>query len=202
LAATGLNPAELARKWGIDLKELDGEVRRRRIFQGDGASARKARDASDGLEHAFLDFGKVRELASETRDETARYVREAIFEFAELAEPWRSRLLADRYSKPLKSWIVRYLRGRLIGDVDHLAAPDEAYPLFIRTAEIQSLALRPDGSYRIAMNENFREKFSDSVRFQRTSFEVWGEREDREPSQEAFEVQGADEREETTEETR
>jgi hypothetical protein len=83
--------------------------------------------------------------------------------------------------------------------VADLAAPDEPYPIFERNPEITSLMLRPDGSYHFEMTENLRAKFSDSVRFEGTSFEVWGEREAREPSPQTLEVKGGDEREETTE---
>lgn len=63
--------------------------------------------------------------------------------------------------------------------MDELAAPDDSYPTFVRTAEITTVRLRPDGSYDLQMNENFRAKFSDGLEFHRTSFEVWGEREER-----------------------
>ena len=173
-SAADVEPKELAETWDVDLKDLDGDVRRRMIFRGDATTAKKARQASDGLEHGYLDFGKVRELARETRDATAGYVRAAILEFADLDEAWRSRLLGDPFKKPLRSWIVRYLRGTLIGDVDDLAAPDEAYPMFHRTYGIKSLTLRPDDRYNFEMDENFRASFSESVQFKRKSFEVWG----------------------------
>jgi hypothetical protein len=176
-AAAAGTPQQLADAWGVEIRELDGEVRRRAIFQGDAEVARGARAASDGLEHGYLDFGEIRELARPTRDATARYVREAIISFADLAEPARSRLLSEEYAEPLRSWIVRYLRGRLVGDADDLAAPDEAYPTFFRTKKVQALSLRSDGSYGVQMEENFRSSFNDAVQFQPTSFEVWGARE-------------------------
>src|SRR5919108_2909778 len=203
-AAVGLKPDELAGTWGVDLRDLDGEVRRRIIFRGDADSQKKAREASDGLEHGYLDFGEIRELARQTRDATAGYVREAIFQFSDLDEPWRSRLLGDRYKKPLKSWIVRYLRGMLVGDVNDLAAPDQAYPKFDRTYEIKTLEQREDGNYHFEMEENFRASFSDSVQFVGKSFEVWGARDETAAEAEAapfgFEVvKGGTEKETTTE---
>jgi hypothetical protein len=163
---------ELAEAWGVPLKELDGEIRRRMIFRGDADAARKAREASDGIEHGYLDFGVIRELSGETRKVTAACVRGAIFEFADLGEPWRGRLLEERYSEPLRSWIVRYLRGRLVGDVDDLAAPGEPYPTFIRTKTLEDVEMLEDGSYHFQMVENFRAPFSEGVEFQGRSFEV------------------------------
>jgi hypothetical protein len=191
----GVEREDLAKAWSVDIKELDGEVRRRTIFRGDADVAGKARAASDGFEHGYANFGPIRELASETRDVTATYVREAIFEFADFGEPWRSRLLADRYRQPLKQWIARYRRGKLIGDADELAAPDEAYPLLRRTQRLKGLTLLPDGSYRFQMEENFEGLFNNGVRFHGTSLQVRGVRE------ESAEFQpGGSERDTTTEE--
>lgn len=201
--ATGATSnAELAEEWGIALDALDGEVRRRAIFQGDADVARDARRASDGLEHGYLDFGAIREMASRTRDATARYVREAIFEFVDLEEPWRSRLLAERYATPLRSWIVRYLRGKLLGDVDDLAEPDQAYPMFHWKKTMKSLSLQPDGSYRFQMDENFRSSFNDAVQFRPTSVEIWGSREGRREERDGSELEmtGVEERVTTTDE--
>jgi hypothetical protein len=169
---------ELAEKWGVRLQELDGEIRRRLIFQNDVATARKAREASDGLEHAYLGFGALRGLAAETRDATAGYVREAILEFADLDEPWRERLLKNTYGKPLRSWIEKYLRGTFIGAADDLAAPDQAYPIFFHRHELKQATAEPDGTYKIQMEETLRGSFNEQLSFQGTSFEVWGAREE------------------------
>jgi hypothetical protein len=167
----------LAQSCGIEIQALDGEVRRRIIFQGDAEAARKARNASDGFEHGYLDFGEVRRLAAETRNATAGYVREAVIELAGVPEPYRARLLSPRYAKPLNSWIVRYLRGTLVGDADDLAADGEAYPKVARTSEIQRLSLREDGMYDVSIGEHFSNRFNPAVEFRPTSFEVWGARE-------------------------
>lgn len=75
LSRSRLTEDELARSWGIEERRagarrtrLAAEVRRRTLFRGDEETATKARKASDGLEHGFLEFARVRKLAADARD--------------------------------------------------------------------------------------------------------------------------------------
>jgi hypothetical protein len=130
---TGLDDDALALKYGIDERrraarstKLQAVIRRHVLFQGDDEAASKARQASDGFEHSFLDFTKVRTLAAEVRDRTARYLRTAIFDLCELDPETRSRLEGDPYDKPLRSFVARYMWGTLLGEAEDMAAPDQA----------------------------------------------------------------------------
>ncbi|MGZ6109714.1 MAG: hypothetical protein ACXWMR_16615, partial [Gemmatimonadaceae bacterium] len=58
-AAANSDRAGIASAWGIDIRQLDGEVRKRLILHGDADSYNKAKDASDGFEHGFLSFEEV-----------------------------------------------------------------------------------------------------------------------------------------------
>jgi hypothetical protein len=180
----GLDEEGVARSRGIDVdgapvksvwrRELESEVRRRILFQGDMATLAKTKRASDGLEHGFLDFTAVHTLAEETRDRTASYLREAIIDFAGLEDEMRQQLLALPYSTPLKCWLVRYLRGRFIGDAADLAAPDQEYPIFHWRSKLKSLKRTETGGYEITPDETLIARFSEEVTFQQTSFEIWG----------------------------
>ncbi|MGY1731770.1 hypothetical protein ACI798_09615 [Geodermatophilus sp. SYSU D01045] len=44
---------DLLAEWGIELKQLDSEVRRRVLCRGDAEAYAEAREASDGLEHGI-----------------------------------------------------------------------------------------------------------------------------------------------------
>jgi len=177
-ARMGLDAKQLADSWDIPISGLDGEVRRRVIFQGDRKSARQAREASDGLEHGYLGFGEIRDLARATRDATAKYVREAIFDLADLDEAMRKRLLVPPYGKPMKSWIAHYLKGKLVGETDELAAPGESYPGFTRTTKLIALSLRPDGNYTPQIEEKFSKAYSEGLAFEEASYEIWGARDE------------------------
>jgi hypothetical protein len=182
--SAGLDEADLARSWDIDVdgapvksvwrSKLEAEVRRRVLFQGDVSTHAKAKRASDGLEHGFLDFTSARTLAEETRDQTATYLREAIFEVADVDDGIRQRMLVPPYDKPLKSWLAKYLRGDFLGDADDLAAPDQQYPMFRWHSKLKELKRTDTGGYTITPDENMTAVFNDQVKFQPKSFEVWG----------------------------
>lgn len=90
-ARLGLTVDELMRSWAITdnrvavrRNKLNGEIRQRVLFRGDSDLAAQAKRASDGFEHGFLDFGAVRSLAEQARDETGRLLRRAILECADV----------------------------------------------------------------------------------------------------------------------
>jgi hypothetical protein len=89
LRASGDTKEALAVKWVLTENErgrldssLVAHARRRLIFKGDDATFEKARAASDGFEHGFEDLSEVDALATEVRDATARYLREATLRLA------------------------------------------------------------------------------------------------------------------------
>lgn len=183
-ATAGLTEDDVARSWGIDVdgapvksvwrRELDSEIRRRVLFRGDIATLAKAKRASDGLEHGFMDFTAARTLAEEARDLTAAYLREAVIDLADIDAETKERLFAPPYDKPLKSWLAKYMRGKFVGDAADLAAPDQEYPLFRWSSKLKSLERTETGGYRVTPDETLTAHFSDKIKFQSTSFEVWG----------------------------
>lgn len=96
---TGKSNQELAEGWGIELKQLDSEVRRRLIFREDTTTFQKARAASDGLEHGFKPFPEIHSLASQVRDSTAAYLREAILDMIPLDEQVKTVLLSSPFDR-------------------------------------------------------------------------------------------------------
>lgn len=183
-ASAGLSEKDLARSWGIDVdgapvksvwrRELESEVRRRIPFQGDTSTLAKAKRASDGLEHGFLDFTTARTLAEETRDKTAAYLREAVFSLAEIDAETKHRMLAAPYDTPLKSWLAKYMRGKFVGSATHLAEPTQEYPIFRWESKLKSLRRTETGGYQITPDETLTARFSSEVQFKPSSFEVWG----------------------------
>jgi hypothetical protein len=171
------NPAELATLWGIDIKALDGEVRRRILFRGDAETAAKAKKASDGFEHGYLPAVDIRQLATAARDKTAEYLRTAILDLAGAGDELRTTLTRSPYDVPLNPWIVRYLRGFFHGDAEELALPDQHYPMFTWNSKLKSHKLNDDGTYTIEMEEHLTARFNHALSFERQSFEMWGSRE-------------------------
>jgi hypothetical protein len=83
-------------------------------------------------------------------------------------------MLVPPYDKPLKPWLAKYMRGKFIGDAVDLAAPDQEYPIFRWTSKLEGLKRTETGGYTITPDENMTAVFSDQVRFQAVSFEMWG----------------------------
>jgi hypothetical protein len=65
---------QLLLDWGIGKKDLDGEVRKRLIFQSDIPAYKEAAEASNGFEHGFLDFAKIRNYSTTHVGSVAGYV--------------------------------------------------------------------------------------------------------------------------------
>lgn len=174
-SARGLSgPIDLASALAVDIKQLDATIRRDFILHGDAECYNQAKEASDGLEHGFLEFGRIWELSQKVRHRMARYVRTSIFDLAGLSGDAKTKLLSGAFAEPLGPFrIAKYLRGRLIGERDDLALPGSEYP-FIRWATIIKKCEPDDtGKLHIQFEEKLTPELADGVSFTPTSMEVW-----------------------------
>ena len=163
---------ELAESLGVPLEHLDPTVRRRLILEGDAECYKKAKEASDGFEHGFLDFNKIIENARDVRHRMANYVRKAILDMLELDPKDREAL--EKLDKPLGHWpIVKYFRGKLISDGDRLAAEGKAYPFLRWKPIIKNLSISPDGKFNFTITESFTAELAEGVSFRPESIEIW-----------------------------
>jgi hypothetical protein len=175
---------ELAATLNLNWEELEqykrqpllaAAFRRIHLFQGDDECYQKAKDASDGFEHGFMGLQEVRTLASEVRDRTARYLREAVVNIAGVEGEFRSIMLDAPYDKPIGSWpLARYLFGRLAGEVEELAAKDQVYPIVRWEWRIKSFTRSQAGSYNVESDQQITPLIGEGVTFRPTRFEVWG----------------------------
>ena len=169
----------LLREWGIERKQLDGEVRRRVIFHGDDDVHDTARTASDAVEHSFENFAAVQGDAARIRDRFASHIRSAIFEIAGINESIVGQLTSDPYDSPRESFpLSRFVRGKLTGAGDALAAPGNPYPRLDWQETIESISRNPDGSYRVTPTATITPRLAEGVQFAGGSYEVWGPRQD------------------------
>lgn len=155
---------------------LNGEVRRRLIFHGDAACMASTRKASDGFEHGFLDFAKVRDFAlSAIEAGAADHVRRAIFELSGVDGIVVDALREPRYIKPRADWpLARYLRGTFNGPAADLAPPDEQYPHFDWTVRINTFRRKDDGTYEVNFTDEPTLKVGAGVTASPGSLQVWG----------------------------
>lgn len=170
-----LAEADLAREWGVTGEDLEAEVRRRILFNGDDRCYKMAKSASDGLEHGFMPFPQVHGLAMQVRDATASYLRSAIVDVAGVEEKARRVLLGPPFDTPLGSWrYSKYIRGRLLGTTDELAEEGQEYPRMHWKTMVKAVSRKPSGDYNIEFTEEFKASLGEGVSFQPDSFEVWG----------------------------
>lgn len=155
---------------------LDGEARRRLIFHGDGECQRLTARASDGFEHGFEDFSKLRELANEAKARgVAEHVRGALFELLQLSPATVAVLTGGRYEKPRANWpITKYVRGACLGPADKLAAPDQEYPLLRWEGRVTAFRRKADTTHEISFAENLKVVCGEGIRFRQDNFEAWG----------------------------
>lgn len=162
---------ELADCLGVELKKLDPVVRRDLILNGDEDCYSKSKKASDGFEHGFLGFDKIHDLARDTRHRMAQYIREEIFNQLELDKETYDVLTQD---KPMGYWpIVKYVRGKLIGENAELAAQGNAYPFLKWEPSVNKCEITDEGKINIEYSENFTAELGDGIEFMPLSYEAW-----------------------------
>ena len=168
------NKNNLAESLGIELKELESTIRKEFLLKGDEECYAKARKASDGFEHGYLGFDKIRELSMDVRRRMASYVRSSILELCTIDIASMKILKSPPFDKPLGYWpIVKYIRGKLIGESSDLAAPGNMYPFIRWKPVVKSAVFDKEGKLKIKFKEHFREELGDGITFQPDSIEAW-----------------------------
>jgi hypothetical protein len=75
---------DLAQDWGIDVSQLDAEVRRRIIFQGNASVQDELNAISDAFEHGYRPIPELRSRAASVVNDAARLVRAGILKACKL----------------------------------------------------------------------------------------------------------------------
>lgn len=97
--------------------DVYGVLRRRDIFAGDDDAHRALREASNGIEHGYLNFGDARRLVDAIFDRAAAHVRTSILRESAIAEEDIVSLTTGIYTRPLPVWRPRLLaRGHWTAD--------------------------------------------------------------------------------------
>jgi hypothetical protein len=178
LERAGLTQDELLAAWGIELKQLDGEVRGRVLLHGDSATYAEARSVSDAAEHSFQAFAALHPRAAAIRDNLATHVRTSLMELADVPPDIRQALLSEPFTHPRESFpMTRLFRGRITGDAP-LPADGNPYPWVDWTSQMKAVSKNDDGSYRVSPEETMTARIGPNVTMTDMSFELWGPRQD------------------------
>jgi hypothetical protein len=179
LSQRAVDQAQLLEDWGVPIRQLDGEARRRLIFHEDDDVYDTARGASDAIEHSFQTFTDVHGEVAGIEDRLAAHVRAAIIEIADVDPETRAAALSRPYESPRESFPFRQIvRGRLTAPSDELAEPGLPYPWLDWDQTVSAFARNPDGGYRVTPTGQISPRLAPGVTFSMTSREIWGPRQD------------------------
>ena len=109
------------------LNDLDGEIRRRHLFQGDDPTFKLAKEASDGYEHSFNPLWKVRDQAVQALERAAEYLRRGIFDCSGIDPAAKDAMLHAYFRLPFDATLRLFLTGELTGTPEALDGMDD-YP--------------------------------------------------------------------------
>lgn len=167
--------SELANHLGVPLRDLDAHVRKRLLLKDDSECYEKAKEASDGFEHGYLEFDQIIGHAQDVRHRMAGFVREGILDLLDLTEGTRETLFSDSFAKPLGYWpLVKYLRGALVGGAaGSLSAEGNEYPFMRWKPVVESTHYSDGGSLRVRCHESVTAELGEGVEFRPESLEVW-----------------------------
>jgi hypothetical protein len=174
-AARGLaSREELAEVLGVPPRDLEPTVRRTLLLNGDAECYTKAKKASDGFEHGFLDFRDIHPLAQDVRHRMAEYVRGAIFELCVLDDAVTEILTKEPFDKPLGYWPpARYVWGRLRGSNPQLAVEGKAYPFLLWEPRVEECRVGEDGKIHVRFSETYTPELGEGISFEDGRHEVW-----------------------------
>jgi hypothetical protein len=173
--ARGLStPQELAGSLGVPLCGLDAAVRATLLLHGDAECYGKAKEASDGFEHGFLEFPTISALAKDVRHRMAAHVRSAILELCGVTGEALATLTGPPYDKPLGYWPpAKYLRARLVGDAPQLAAEGKEYPFLTWEPKTDECSVDAEGNVQLKFSEQLTQDVAEGMGFRDIRYEVW-----------------------------
>jgi hypothetical protein len=166
---------ELAKALGVDIKQLDGEVRRRLILRGDDECYKAGKSASDGLEHGFMPYDRIRSHATAAHRKLAQYIRLSILELTGIDSGILQKLLNDPFDRPIGSApLTKYMRGQIVGSAATLSKEGNVYPILIWNATIKSAKFSADGkTLSIEPEEKLTVAFGPGLSFKPKRTEIW-----------------------------
>jgi hypothetical protein len=154
---------------------LGEQIREQMIFEGDTETYKTAKEASDGLEHCFLELNKVADHALKCADKTFCYVRRTIVELLGLPSDLADELMTIK-PKDVQSR-RKIIRGRLIGAADDPAPEGERYPLLEWTSS-NGAFVREGATFEIKEKDKITVRTHPDISFQLDRLEVHGRLED------------------------
>jgi hypothetical protein len=127
-------------RWQIMREQIREQV----IFDGDHDTYVTAKEASDGLEHGFLELDKIARHAIDSADITFTCVRRTIIDLLDLPRAVSTELMEVKPKDVQSSRKV--IRGRLLGAAADPAAEGQLYPLLEWASSVDTGPTQPSDS--------------------------------------------------------
>jgi hypothetical protein len=150
---------------------LNERTRERIIFNGDSDTYKTAKDASDGLEHGYLELSEISEHAVKCADKTFFDVRRTILDLLGLPVEMVNELMTIK-PKDVQSR-RKVVRGRLLGAADDPAPEDRLYPMLEWHSQVGSV-VREGSTFKMSDTDRMTVRTRPGVGFQLTRLELVG----------------------------
>lgn len=165
-SSTEMCPKCAARLRGQTQYEFYSAVRRERLFNGDVATFKRAKEVSDGAEHGYSAFEEMYADAKQAALPTATYLRTAILNLLELDDDLKRVLLDDRYAEPIGPWPnPKYVSGIIRSAAGELARKGEPYPYLKVEKQTKRVEITEDGRSRVHYGMKFSPVLADGASF-------------------------------------
>jgi len=165
---------DLAKQMRVDKDDLNSAIRKNVILKGDIDCYKKAKSASDGLEHGYLEYDIMRDKSKDVIHKLAKYIRSGIFDEIDIPTDTRSILEAAPYDAPIGNWpLVKYLRGDLLGEASSLAKKGNEYPFIRWNPQVKSGKWTDSNETSFEICDNFTPELAEGIAFRVKSVEVW-----------------------------
>ena len=134
--------------------DLESWARREIIFCGDKDIFKRAKAASDNLEHGLSHHDEVHRQAALCVEPCAAYLRNAILKFIPLTDDDRIALGCKPYVRPANTGgFERQLLATISCTGDEIAAPDQAYPYVRWAFDLKDFTLADDGGHQMRITQ-------------------------------------------------
>jgi hypothetical protein len=174
----GSDEEALAIRLGIDTTDaekwhhkLEVWAREDLIFDGDTATYRDARHASDGIEHGFLALDEIHRHALAVTEATFGYVRRAILDLLDIKQTKQPELY-ERPPRDVQS-LRKMIRGQFVGDGTDPAPPGQEYPRLEWNSSVRTLN-RDGDKFSASFQETITVRCASSYTFSGRALEARG----------------------------
>ena len=152
--------------------QIESEVRKAIIFGGDNETYKRAKAASDGFEHGFMQFEEIVNHSRKVRVDTAKYLRTAIIDLLNIDEISKENLISHPFDVPIGCFPAESsIRGILNGESHNPQKGDFSYPRVDFNLTINRIEYKEE-NYHVSYNIKISPDIPEGMSFKLKSQEI------------------------------